>query len=208
MNEAEIRFEDGREGLIPVGSYLIDAAKRFGAIEDANCVETEEHCCKFQIAEGSELLSRITDDEKQLLTEEERKQGSRIGCYAKIEKPGVIVAMAKKKKETEAEKEAKEAVRDEAYRKEFTELPLEKKIANLAHLEAIALSETFAFVINSPFKIFEKIGDVLAEFGFQKEADEKKRSRPAESSSEEASAPSETKKAAEAKREAQSQQSP
>ena len=48
-------------------------------------------------------------------------------------------------------------------------------------LEAIALGETFAFVINSPFKVFEKIGDVMAEFGFKKEEDQKRRSRPAES---------------------------
>ena len=47
-------------------------------------------------------------------------------------------------------------------------------------LEAIALGETFAFVINSPFKVFEKIGDVMAEFGFKKEEDQKRRARPAE----------------------------
>ena len=208
MQDAEIRFEEGREGIIPVGSYLIDAAKRLGALDEANCVETGEHCCKFEISEGSDLLSEITDEERQLLTDDERKKRWRVGCYAKIEKPGVIVAMANKRKETEAEKEAKEEVRNEAYRKEFTELPLEKKIANLAHLEAIALSETLAFVINSPFKVFEKIGDVLAEFGFQKEADEKKRSRPTESKTGEAESPSKNGNASERQTEAQSQQSP
>ena len=87
--------------------------------------------------------------------------------------------MVDKKKETKTDTKENDA-RDEAYRKEFTELPLEKKIAELMQLEAIALGETFAFVINSPFKVFEKIGDVMAEFGFKKEEDEKRRARPAE----------------------------
>lgn len=208
MNEVEIRFDEGREGIIPVDSYLIDAAKRFGAIEDANCIEAGEHCCKFEIKEGGSLLSEVTDDEAQLLTEEDRKQNVRLGCFAKIEKPGVIAAMANKKKETAAEKEAKAEDREETYRKEFAELPLEKKIANLVHLEAIALSETFAFVINSPFKVFEKVGDVLAEFGFQKEADEKKRARPGQAKPGETKSSSKKRTTTEPINEAQNPQSP
>ena len=207
MNEAEIRFEEGREGLIPVDSYLIDAAKRFGAIEDANCVDSGEHCCQFEIKEGGEFLSKISDEESKLLKEEGRKQNVRLGCFAKIEKPGVIVVMSNKKKETADADEAKAEDREETYRKEFAELPLEKKIANLAHLEAIALSETFAFVINSPFKVFEKVGDVLAEFGFQKEADEKKRARPADANAEKSNSASKKQHASESKTEAQDQQS-
>lgn len=180
MAEAEIRFDEGREGLIPVGSYLIDAARRFGAIADANCFELDEHICKFQIQQGDEVLSEVGGDESALLTEEERKRNYRLGCFTRIEKPGVIVAMAEKKKESKETTEQETDNRDETYRKEFAELPLEKKISNLVHLEAMALSETFAFVINSPFKIFEKVGDVLAEFGFKKEEQEKQRSRPAE----------------------------
>ena len=59
--------------------------------------------------------------------------------------------------------------RSEEYRKEFAEMPLEKKIANLVQLETIALGETVSFIINSPFKIADKVLDVMAEFGFKKE---------------------------------------
>jgi hypothetical protein len=52
--------------------------------------------------------------------------------------------------------------------------------------------------------VFEKVGDVLAEFGFQKEADEKKRSRPAESTE----SSSKKTKTAEPKAETQNEQSP
>lgn len=180
MEEVEIRFGEGREGIVPVGTYLIDAARRMGAAALIDCGPETGHECGVKIEEGGELLSQITEAESDLLSDEQREQGTRLACYAKIEKPGVITAMVEKKTDPDRdEKQAEE--RDEAYRKEFTELPLEKKIANLMQLEAIALGETFAFVINSPFKVFEKIGDVMAEFGFKKEVEQKKRARPAES---------------------------
>ena len=59
-------------------------------------------------------------------------------------------------------------------------MPLEKKIANLVQLETIALGETVSFIINSPFKIADKVMDVMAEFGFKKEEREKEAARPAE----------------------------
>jgi ferredoxin len=178
MGEVEIKFDEGREGVVPVGTYLADAARRMGAGK-FDCVETGEHCCQIEVKEGLDLLSPLTAEEKKILTNDERKHGIRVGCYARIEKPGVMTAMVKKKKETVSSEESSED-RDEKYRKEFAELPLEKKIANLVQLETIALGETFAFVINSPFKVFEKIGDVMAEFGFKKEEDQKRRARPAE----------------------------
>jgi len=175
--EVEIRFGDGREGIVPTGTYLIDAAGRFGVKTILDCKELGYHDCAIEIQEGSELLSEVTDAEVEQFLEDSDKRKMRLACYARIEKPGVIVAMVKQKKETAAD-EKKADDRDEAYRKQFSEEPLEKKIANLVQLEAIAFSETVAFVINSPFKVFEKIGDVLAEFGFQKEEDEKRQARP------------------------------
>jgi ferredoxin len=179
MKEVEIRFDLGREGIVPVGTYLIDAAKRMGAADSFDCVANEAHECRIAITEGSDLLSNPTKEEAGLLTKDDREQNKRLACYAKIEKPGVLTAMVQKKIEEQKKKETEDT--GEAYRKEFTELPLEKKIANLMQLEAIALGETFAFVINSPFKVLEKIGDVMAEFGFKKEEDQKRRARPTES---------------------------
>ncbi len=179
MQEVEIKFDEGREGIVPVGTYLIDAAKRLGAVSDLECGEEEGHDCKITISKGSDLLSPISDGEREKLSAAGAGKNVRLACYAKIDKPGVITAMVEKKKkpvdETKDEKE-----REEAYRKEFTELPLEKKIAELAHLEMIALGETFAFVINSPFKVFDKLGDVMAEFGFKKEEEQKRKARPSE----------------------------
>ena len=192
--EVEIRFGEGREGIVPTGTYLIDVAGRFGVKSILDCQELGNHDCAIEIEEGSELLSPITDAERDNFPADANKR-TRLACFAKIEKPGVIVAMVKQKKD-EAAEEKKADDRDEAYRKEFAAEPLEKKIANLVQLEAIALSETFAFVINSPFKVFEKVGDVLAEFGFKKEEEEKRKARPAENGSSDAKSSAKKQKAA------------
>ena len=73
---------------------------------------------------------------------------------------------------------------EERYKKEFAELPLEKKIATLVQFEAIALGETVSYLINSPFTIFDKAMDVMAEFGFRKDIKEKAAARPKEHQSE------------------------
>jgi len=185
MSEVEIRFGNGREGIVPLGSYLIDAARRMGVDAVGDCVDLEDHDCAFEIDEGIELLSEMSDAEREHLPEGARKRRTRLACYAKIEKPGVIVVMAKEKKETKPEDKTVDD-REEEFRKEFAKLPLEKKIAELMQLEAITLSETFAYVMNGPFKVAEKIGDVMAEFGFQKEADQKERSRPTQDASDKA----------------------
>ncbi len=66
------------------------------------------------------------------------------------------------------------------YKKEFTELPLEKKLASLVELEGIALGETISFIINSPYLVFGKVMDIMAEFGLKKEQESKKAARPKE----------------------------
>ena len=179
MQEVEIKFDEGREGIVPVGTYLIDAARRLGAVSDFECGVEEGHDCKITISEGRDLLSPISDEEREKLSAAGAGKDVRFACYAKIEKPGVSTAMVEKKK-TQVNETKDEKEREKAYRKEFTELPLEKKIAELAHPEMIALGETFAFVINSPFKIFDKLGDVMAEFGFKKEEEQKRKTRPGE----------------------------
>jgi hypothetical protein len=49
-------------------------------------------------------------------------------------------------------------------------------------LEAIALGDTFSFIVNSPYKIFEKVGDVMAGFGMKLENKEREARRPEEHS--------------------------
>ncbi len=177
MQQAEIKFErEDLEGLVAVGTYLAEAARRMGielAVEEFD--ETEYAIVK--ISRGSELLSAPTKTEIENLSDERLAGGERFADQAKIERAGEITIMTTKKQEPEKpEYEAKR----EAYRREFEELPLEKKVASLVELESIALSETLSFVINSPYKIVGALMDVLAEFGLKMEADAKNQARPAE----------------------------
>lgn len=177
MKEAEIKFErEELEGIIPVGTYLADAAGRMG-IELWREPFGDAEFSVVKITKGGKLLSAPTNTEKKHLSAERLTGGERLAEQAKIERSGEIAIMTTKKpEEIKPDYEAKK----EAYRKEFEELPLEKQIASLVELESIALSETFSFVINSPYKIFGKLMDVLAEFGFKMEDEAKKQARPAE----------------------------
>lgn len=71
------------------------------------------------------------------------------------------------------EPKAKETAKDR-FQQEFEAMPLEKKIASLFRMEAVTLSETVAYVVNSPMKVVEKVGDVIAEFGMKIENEARK----------------------------------
>lgn len=187
MNEAEVRFErEQLTGIVPIGSYLTDAARRFGFRPYLECdTASGIHACDLSIVSGSDLLSTITCAEKEHFSDTGRKNGNRLGCYARIEKPGEIVVMTEDNKKSDPATEAPETATDEEYKKQFTELPLEKKFAKLVELEAIALGETFSYVLNAPFTVADKVMDVMADFGFKKEEQEKKAARPNGSTSEE-----------------------
>jgi ferredoxin len=175
--EAELIFErENVKGVAVVGTYLIDSARRLG-------IEIIDECgrlglcdsCAVTIKNGAEFLTPPTKAEIELLSDERRKNGERLSCQAKIEKVGEIVVVTKEKKEDSKAKDP-----NEEYRKEFADLPLEKKIANLLELEAMALSETFSFILNSPYKIVGKVMDVMAEFGLKIEDEAKDSVRPDE----------------------------
>jgi ferredoxin len=177
MVEAEIRFErEGLDGIIPVGSYIGDALRRFGVKSYDRC--SAEHDCVVEVRSGEELLSPMTTAESEYFKEEGRGPGERLACHAKIEKAGEIVVMTKERKKAEEPKADEAGAED--YRKQFTEMPLEQKITELVKLEAIALGETFSFILNSPFTVFEKVGDVMAEFGMKLEDKDRKSKRPPE----------------------------
>lgn len=177
MDEVEIRFErENLSGVIAAGSYLYDTAKRFGI--GVECERKgESDLCAMRILLGRELLSDLTKAEIEQLSAERRKNGERLACQAKIEKPGEITVMTTEKKVEE--KEPTQEQKDK-FREEFEALPLEKKIANLLRLEGIVLGETISYVIKSPFKIFEKAVDVMAEFGIKLDQDAREAKRPEE----------------------------
>lgn len=176
MSEIEIKFErENRDGIAVAQSYLIDASRRLGV--EITCERlglTDE--CAVTIKEGGDLLSDPTKAEKEVLGDERLKKGERLGCQAKLEKNGEIVVLTHEAKKEE-KSEAEEA---EEYRKKFAELPLEKKIADLVKLEAIALGETFSFILNSPSHIIGKVMDVMAEFGLKLDAEVKDAQTPDE----------------------------
>jgi len=176
MADAYVTFErEGREGIVAVGSYLGDVIGRFGIADRDEC--TTEHDCVVTIKSGEEFLSKPTSVETEHFSGSGRKSGERLACHAKIERPGEIVVMTQEKKKKE-EKTA-ESTSDQ-FRKEFEELPLEQKIAELMKLEAIAFGDTVSYIANSPFKVFEKIGDVMADFGMKLENKAKSAQRPEE----------------------------
>ena len=175
--ETEITFNpSGRSGLVAVGSYLLDAAKRLGVEMESEVREDDEQFV-VKVTQGADLLSPITKFESEYLGENLQNQGNRLASQAKIEKEGEIVVMVKEKKDPEFSAEEKKAKES---RKEFEDLPLEKKVAQLLELEMITLSETFSFIFNSPYKVVDKVMDVMAEFGLKMDKDSKDSKRPVE----------------------------
>lgn len=176
MSEIEIKFErENRDGIGVAQSYLIDAARRLGVEVSCERLGLTDDCA-VTIKQGGDLLSAPTKAEKEVLGDKRLKKGERLACQTKLEKNGEIVVLTPEKKQEDAPK-----VEDsEEYRKKFAELPLEKKIADLVRLEAMALSETFNFILNSPSHIVGKIMDVMAEFGLKMDAEVKDARTPDE----------------------------
>ncbi len=177
MADAVIIFErEGLDGVIPVGTYLSDAMKRFGIRLDEPCEPLSGlHCCAVTVKSGSALLSPITKYEKEHFRVAGRRENERLACDAKIAGPGELVIMTEEKKKTPSESKEQPKIVEE-----FETLPLEQKIANLVRMEAVTFGETLSYVINSPFTVLEKVGDVMAEFGMKLEREAKKAARPSE----------------------------
>ncbi len=207
MAEVELKFEnENRSGVVAVGSYLFDAAHRLGVEVEAEC-ERRGECdsCAMKITHGRDLLSAPTAAERKQLGEQRLHAGERLSCQAKLEKAGEIVIMITQKNEENKPETEEEKTKE--YRKEFEELPLEKKIASLLELEYLTLSETFTFVLNSPFKIVDKAMEVMAEFGLKLEEKDKEAKRPKEHKAEENGKKTETPKETQAKKKSQPKKS-
>lgn len=176
--EIKFEIENGEEriGIVAENSYLWDAAKRLGVHLEAVC-EGQGTCdtCAVTVKNGAENLSAPTSAEMQHLTDERRALGERLACQTRIQKSGEITVMVKEKNVAEANEK-----KEREWRKDFQELPFEKKFATLVELEAVALSETFSFVANLPMTISSKFVDLLASFGWKIDKQERSARRPAE----------------------------
>jgi len=179
--ECDVRFErENIDGVVAVGSYLSDSARRLGIRNVGTCdLENNDHDCLISITSGAELLSPKTKPKAKFLNEASADPIDRLACQTKIERSGDVVVMTKEKKTAEEAAEPQSDIDDE-YRKKFAELPLDKKISNLVQLEAMALGDTLAYIANSPYTIADKLMDVLAGFGFAMDEEAKKAKRPSE----------------------------
>jgi len=175
MENVSVKFErESLDGLVAVGTYLIDVFGRFGVGFVQQCEPTRGiHFCETVISTGMDILSPVTAAEKEHFAASGRSSNQRLACEARIMKPGEIVIMTTKRDVPHADAPAKETIQDE-----FNALPLEKKISNLLKMEVVTLGETFSYVMNSPFKVVEKVGEVMAEFGMKIENEAKNASRP------------------------------
>ena len=135
----EIKFEpDGPSGLVAEGTCVLDAAKRLGFHIPADC-EGRGECdtCAVKIITGATLLSALTDGERKELSAERLADGERLACQCKAERGGAL--SIRLVAPSERARTADEKTAD--LRKEFSELPFERKMATLIQLETIAMSQ-------------------------------------------------------------------
>lgn len=170
--------EDGHTGIIAEGAYLWEAAKRLGVKLPAEC-EGRGECdtCAVVVEQGATLLSTLTNAERERLSPERLAAGERLACQAKIERGGEDLVL-RPVPMTERQETTEESVKD--FRKEFLEMPLEKKLTTLVQLEAVTAYQTLRTVADLPYKVFEKGLDLLAGRGRALDQRERETRRPRE----------------------------
>src|SRR2546423_13520068 len=65
-------------------------------------------------------------------------------------------------------------------KEEFAALPLDKKLSSLFEMEVVALNESISYVVNNSGEIFNKVGDVINDFGTRVECEFKKATHKAD----------------------------
>ena len=73
MKESEIKFErEDIHGIIPVGTYLAEAARRLGVRFVKPCdAANGEHHCEVEVIKGEDLLTARTATEKKYFKDRE-----------------------------------------------------------------------------------------------------------------------------------------
>jgi ferredoxin len=173
-----VKFEpEDRSGIIAENTYLWDAAKRLGVRLPAEC-EGRGDCdtCAVTVIEGATLLSSLTDAERERLSAERLAAGERLACQTRIERAGDLVL--RPVPVTERKETADEAIKD--FRKEFREMPLEKKVAALMEFEAITIYQTLSAITSVPSLIGDKVMNLMASRGRTLHERERKSRRPRE----------------------------
>ena len=104
------------------------------------------------------MLSALTDAERTQLSAERLAAGERLACQCQVERGGELVIRLVA--QTERSQTAEEKTRD--LRKEFSELPFERKMSTLIQLETIAMSEVLETIADRSAAFGKKLFDAVA----------------------------------------------
>jgi ferredoxin len=154
----EIKFKpDGPSGLVAEGTSVLDAARRLGFHIPECDGRGESDACAITIITGATLLSALTDAERKQLSTERLAGGERLACQCKAERSGELVMRLVS--QTERSQTNEERTRN--LRKEFSELPFERKIATLIQLETIAMSQALDTIADRSVSLGKKLFDAV-----------------------------------------------
>ena len=79
------------------GTQLMDFCEELDVSLSFGCTEGTCGVCEVTVIKGRENLSRITEEEKDYLLEEDLEEGMRLGCQVKIRKGDVTLKWKKVK---------------------------------------------------------------------------------------------------------------
>jgi len=93
VNDVLVVFEGHGEVKVPVGTTILQASQR-GHFPEGSACGGVCGCstCHVYVKEGAALLSELEDEENDILDKAfDVRANSRLGCQAKIEKPGRVL---------------------------------------------------------------------------------------------------------------------
>lgn len=166
----------GHTGLVADGTGLLDAARRHGIALPTECGGRGEcDTCAVAVEAGADLLSAPTEAERARLGAERLAAGERLTCQATAVRAGDL--LLRPVPPIAREETTEETARD--FKEEFKRLPLRKKLATLAGLEAEMAYETLVRAVDLPFEIVGKGLDLLAGRGRRLSQADRTRAKPA-----------------------------
>lgn len=107
--------------------------------------------CYVRVLEGSELLSPLSEEEKALLSDALLSEGTRMGCMAKVEKPGTIRIVS-------AVEEVKQMV-------ETNPLQLAGYAAKMGREALVKFPETMQLQSKREFDLWQLFSDIVGGIG-------------------------------------------
>ncbi len=89
---ARIIFQpDNQTHEVEDGVSLIDFCEEVDVSLSFGCTEGTCGVCELTVVRGMENISRLTEEEKDYVLEEDLEQGMRLGCQFKVRKGEVVL---------------------------------------------------------------------------------------------------------------------